>query len=191
MAGFMALLTLLVIGVGIYGLIRGRVATFRIGSRKTAAMVLVAGFVLLLIAGAIAPKVPRSAENESQPKQTAPITVEPTQPSARPETKENTSPLSIRDWFTETQVYVECSPALAGMSCSIERRTGNQDVTACWEMEFVCINGAKTKANACHPVQRGGGSKSTRIIQWTEFSEYSLCDTVRSFTISNIVVRRN
>jgi hypothetical protein len=191
MAGFMALLTLLVIGVGIYGLIRGRVATFRIGSRKASAMVLAAGFVLLLIAGAIAPKVPRSAENDSQPKQTKPIGIESTQPSVRPEMKENTSPSSILDWFTETQVYVECSAAPAGMSCSIERKAGNQDVTACWDMEFVCVNGTTTNAHACHPVQPGVASKSTRITQWTEFPEISRCDTVRSFNVSNNVIRRN
>jgi hypothetical protein len=66
MIGLLTLLSLIVLGVGTYGLFRGRVARLLIQSRKIAALVLVAGFVLLVIAGSIAPKVPGASEHDSK-----------------------------------------------------------------------------------------------------------------------------
>jgi len=98
---------------------------------------------------------------------------------------------SLLDVFTNTQVYVACVGALQGMACSVERRAGSDDITASWDVEFVCANGAKVRGSTSHPVQPRVGSISTKIIQWSEFLNMSACDTVTSSTVSNIVLRRN
>lgn len=66
MIGLLTLVSFLVLGVGIYGLIRGRVAKLRIQSRKTAGLVLLVGFVLLVITSSLAPNIPPTSENVSE-----------------------------------------------------------------------------------------------------------------------------
>lgn len=95
------------------------------------------------------------------------------------------------DYFQSTQAYVECNVALGGVSCSVERRQGNQAVSACWDVSFVCVNGITTSARSCHPVQPGIGSKSVKTIYWSEFNDFSSCDKVASSSVGNIIVKRN
>lgn len=99
--------------------------------------------------------------------------------------------LASCDYFQSTQAYVECSVALGGVSCSVERRQGGQNVSACWSVEFVCANGTKTSARSCHPVPPGVGSKAIKEIAWSEFSDFSACDRVSSSSVEKIVVKRN
>jgi hypothetical protein len=99
--------------------------------------------------------------------------------------------LSGCDLFQSTQAYVECTVALGGVSCSVERRQGNQNVTACWSVEFVCANSAKTSARACHPVPSGVGSKAVKAIAWDEFTDFKACDKVSSSSVGNLVMTPN
>ena len=95
------------------------------------------------------------------------------------------------DLFQSTQAYIECTTTLGGVSCSVERRQGNQDVTACWSVEFVCANGTKTSARSCHPVPAGVGSKAAKAIAWDEFTDFKACDKVSSSSVGNLVFNRN
>jgi hypothetical protein len=79
MAGLIVLLSLIVMAVGVYGLIRGSIAKLHVPTRRIAALILVSGFVLFVIAGAIAPKPQRTQLNEPQESGTA----TKTEPSTR------------------------------------------------------------------------------------------------------------
>jgi len=75
LAVLLVLLGLLGMGLGLSGVVLGRIAWARMGSRKAAALVLAGGFVVLVIGGALAAPQPGTATTPSAP---SAATVHPT-----------------------------------------------------------------------------------------------------------------
>ena len=86
----------------------------------------------------------------------------------------------------DVQTYVSCEPSLGGMSCAVERRSGDAAATVCWDVMLTCRNGVRAVASGCHPVPPGVGSKSTRTIGYSDIRRWNDCDEVESMAVDNL-----
>jgi len=86
------------------------------------------------------------------------------------------------------EAYVQCTGGLAGVTCSVSRRSGSARATACWDVHFTCANGREFTARACHPVPDGREAMSSRVIPRTEFKAFDACDTIAAISVENMVV---
>ncbi len=86
----------------------------------------------------------------------------------------------------DVQTYVSCQPSLAGMSCAVERRSGDAPATVCWDVTITCHNGVTAVASGCHPVPPGVGSKSSRTIGYSDIRRWNDCDAVETMAVANL-----
>lgn len=86
------------------------------------------------------------------------------------------------------EAYVQCTGSLAGVTCSVTRRSGSARATACWDVHFTCANGRESTARACHRVPDGREAMSSRLIPWADFKGFDACDTVSATSVENIVI---
>lgn len=86
----------------------------------------------------------------------------------------------------DVQAYVTCQPSLGGMSCGVERRSGEAPATVCWDVMITCRNGVTAVASGCHPVPPGVGSKSSRTIGYSDIRRWDDCDEVGSMAVDNL-----
>lgn len=94
----------------------------------------------------------------------------------------------VKSFSPGVEASVECEGTLVGVSCRVTRRSGSASATACWDVDFLCANRARTTAHACHEVPQGVGAMSTRLIAWKKFVGYSGCDQVLSSQVSNLTL---
>jgi hypothetical protein len=86
------------------------------------------------------------------------------------------------------EAYVSCAGGLPGVTCSVTRRAGVAEASACWEVRFTCSNGVKSSARACHPVPDGREAMSSRLIPWRDFKDFDECDVVATTSVENLAV---
>jgi len=86
----------------------------------------------------------------------------------------------------DVETYVSCQPSLAGMSCAVERRSGDAPAKVCWDVMIACRNGVTAVASGCHPVPPGVGSKSTRTIGFSDIRRWDDCDEVESMAVDHL-----
>lgn len=86
------------------------------------------------------------------------------------------------------EAYVQCGGGLAGVTCSVTRRSGSAGATACWDVHFTCANGRQSTARACHRVPDGREAMSSRLIPWADFKGFDACDTIAATSVENLVV---
>lgn len=90
-----------------------------------------------------------------------------------------------------TEAYVQCNGALAGVTCSVTRRSGSAGATACWDVHFACANGRESAARACHRVPDGREAMSSRLIPWADFKGFDARDTIAATSVENLVITTN
>lgn len=86
------------------------------------------------------------------------------------------------------EAYVQCNGALAGVACSVTRRSGAARASVCWDVHFTCANGRESTARACHRVPDGREAMSSRLVPWSEFKGFDACDAVAATSIENLVI---
>lgn len=86
------------------------------------------------------------------------------------------------------EAYVQCGGGLAGVTCTVTRRSDSARASACWDVHFACTNGRESNARACHRVPDGREAMSSRLIPWSEFKGFHACDTVAATSVENLVI---
>lgn len=97
------------------------------------------------------------------------------------------APLSGCDALN-VEAYVQCNGALAGVACSVTRRSGSARATVCWDVHFACANGRESAARACHRVPDGREAMSSRLIPLADFKGFDACDTIAATSVENLVI---
>ncbi len=82
----------------------------------------------------------------------------------------------------QNRVEVRCVGAGVGYQCSIEHTTGPDPVRACWRIDVVCVNGARTSGSACGEVQRD--ATSTVLVPLSDFPGAEACDLASGVTVA-------
>ena len=83
-----------------------------------------------------------------------------------------------------TQVYVECTGVIGGMSCTAEHRQGTESVRATWDVLIGCRNGVQATVTAWQDVQPN--AKVGRFIPWNDVANFQNCDQVATSQVSNL-----
>lgn len=86
------------------------------------------------------------------------------------------------------ETYVQCGGGLAGVTCSVTRRSGSAHASVCWDVHFTCTNGRESTARACHRVPDGREAMSSRLIPWAEFKGFDACDAIAATSVENLVI---
>lgn len=86
------------------------------------------------------------------------------------------------------EAFVQCNGALAGVTCSVTRRSGSARASACWDVHFTCVNGHESTARACHRVPDGREAMSSRLIPWSDFKAFDACDVIAATSVENLVI---
>jgi hypothetical protein len=88
--------------------------------------------------------------------------------------------------------YVECRAAgvtiAAGMSCTIEHRSGSGAVSVCWDIMMECANGTRGTAHGCGDAQPGG--KVSVAVPFVAFGgTLDECDKVTTTSVAGLVMK--
>jgi hypothetical protein len=86
-----------------------------------------------------------------------------------------------------TEVYVECTGDIGGITCTAEHRQGAKPVHVTWDVLLHCRNGIKPVATASLNVEPS--AKVGRLIPWTDVRYWQECDQVATIEVSNIRLR--
>lgn len=91
------------------------------------------------------------------------------------------------------EVAVECAaagPVLAsGMACSLQHKSGDESVSACWSINIACTNGSHGTAKGCGTV--APKSKSTALVPFSAFGgALDTCDQTASASVTDLVAQR-
>ncbi len=84
------------------------------------------------------------------------------------------------------EAHVACQANQVGMTCSLSRLSGTVDANACWDVKLSCRDGTDSTAHACHPVPRGQGAASSRLIIWEDFPRFANCGVPTSISVENL-----
>jgi hypothetical protein len=87
---------------------------------------------------------------------------------------------------------VECRGAgaslAAGMSCTIEHRSGASRMSVCWDVIIACANGARGSAHHCGEVDPGG--KVSVAVPFAGFGgALDGCDRVSTMSVGGVSAR--